>query len=138
MKCFSPQNEVDFHNYAYTPFQNEALIYGLYNGSIKVFQEVLQTWDGYQHFVPKIETYMQQIGEIGRKENTPNKPNHGYNVLNHGDFHLRNSLIKLNSQKKLQQFCFVRTFFELFCITITNWFLNCRLITNCVSMVVLR
>lgn len=110
---FPLQNEVDFHNYKYSVYENEALIYGLYSSSVKVFQEVLETWDGYQEYIPKIQTFMQQIGEIGRKSQTANKPNNGYNVLNHGDFHLRNILVKLDSQNRLQQFNFVRSIISI-------------------------
>lgn len=79
---------------------------------MKVFQEVLETWDGFQHYIPKIDMFMKHVGEIGRKCQASNEPNQGYNVLNHGDFHTRNILIKRNSDKKLEQFNFVRIFLE--------------------------
>lgn len=98
---------MDFHDYNYTAYENEQIFYKLFGNSVSVFMEVLETWDGYQEFIPKIEKYMEQIGEIGQKVYTVNETNNGYNVLNHGDFHTRNILIKLNSEKRLQQFCFV-------------------------------
>ncbi|KAJ6632788.1 hypothetical protein Bhyg_15948 [Pseudolycoriella hygida] len=103
----SEMDGIDFSEYSYSTYQNEALIYGLYSQPVKVFNEVLKTWDGYQHFIPKIEAYMEQIGEIGRKSQTPNKPGIGYNVLNHGDLHIRNILVKFNSQQRLQLFTFI-------------------------------
>lgn len=108
------QNEIDLNCYSYSIYENEALIYGLYRKHIKTFQEVLETWDGFQDYVPKIELFMNEIGHIGRKAHSANKKGNGYNVLNHGDFHSRNILVKLNSQKKLQQFYFVRAFIKSF------------------------
>lgn len=126
---------MDFHDYNYTVYENEAILYKLYNHSVKTFQEVLETWDGYQEFIPKIETYMHQIGEIGRKSHTVNKANYGYNVLNHGDFHTGNILVSLNSEKRLQQFCFVTVRIRLSCTTQQQIiFLNCRLITSYLSI----
>lgn len=115
LRFFILQNEVDFHDYNYTIYENEVLIHTLYDHSIKVFQEVLETWDGYQQYIPKIEAYMKRIGEIGRKSQTANKPDNGYNILNHGDFHMLNSLVKLDEQKNLQDFYFVRKVFDFFC-----------------------
>lgn len=57
---------------------------------------------------------MKQIGEIGRKSQTPNERGNGYNVLNHGDFHRLNTLVKFNEQKRLQDFYFVGIFFIFF------------------------
>ncbi len=99
-------------NYKYTFYENEPLIHGLYDDSIKVFQEVLETWDGYQEYIPRLDMFMKQVGDIGRKSHSANKPNIGYNVLNHGDFHLRNTLVQLTSNMKLQEFRFVRKRFE--------------------------
>lgn len=45
---FTLQNEVDFQSYDYSIYENEALLHKLYDHSIKLFQEVLETWDGYQ------------------------------------------------------------------------------------------
>lgn len=98
---------MDFHEYNYSPFENMALIDGMHSISVNLFREVLEEWDGYQKYIPKIDKYMKQIGDIGRKCYLPNKPNCGYNVLNHGDFHPRNTLIKLDSDKRLEKFCFV-------------------------------
>lgn len=110
------QNEMDFHDYKFTAYENEDLFYKLYSNSVNVFLEVLRTWeDDYQEFIPKIERYMERIGEIGRKSHTVNDTNYGYNVLNHGDFHLRNILVKLNSEKRVQQFRLVIICLRLCC-----------------------
>ncbi|XP_037030046.1 uncharacterized protein LOC119069927 [Bradysia coprophila] len=111
----SGTNQMDFHDYKFTAYENEDIFYKLYNTSVNVFKEVLETWDGYQEFIPKIERYMEQIGEIGRKSHSINKANYGYNVLNHGDFHTRNLLVKLNSKQNLQQFCLIDYQLSIYC-----------------------
>lgn len=77
---------------------------------LQPFQEVLETWDGCQHFIPKIDHLIQNIAEIGHDCYTANKTGKGYNVLNHGDFHLRNTMAKLNSENRLDNFYFVRRY----------------------------
>lgn len=109
------QKELDLTNYNYSVYENELLINTLFKETVKTFQEVLKTWEGYQDYIPKIEQFMKDVGEIGRKSQTANRPNEGYNVLNHGDFHIRNTLVKFDAEKNLEDFYFVRTFF-MFCI----------------------
>lgn len=58
---------------------------------------------------------MDHVGEIGRSSYARNKPCDGYNVLNHGDFHTRNTVMKFNSAKRLEQFYFVGEVYS-FCV----------------------
>lgn len=79
----------------------------MFEDSFKAFIEVLSTWEGFEDFVPKIKNLAKNIREYGQKAYIPNKPGHGYNVLNHGDFHLRNILLKINPEKVIDEFRFV-------------------------------
>lgn len=74
---------------------------------LQPFREVLETWDGFQHFIPKIDSLIQNIGEIGCNCYTANKYGTGYNVLNHGDFHTQNTMMKLSPENRLENFYFV-------------------------------
>ena len=78
-----------------------------FQDSLIVFKDVLKTWEDCENFLPKLEYLMKHLGDIGQKSYTPNKPGHGYNVLNHGDFHSRNILIKNNASSRIEKFLFV-------------------------------
>jgi hypothetical protein len=57
--------------------------------------------------LPKLDNLIKNIGEIGKKCYSPNKRGSGFNVLNHGDLHLRNILIKANDDNRIERFNFV-------------------------------
>lgn len=98
----------DFIDYNYSIYQTESVINAFFLDTLKAFKETLETWEGYVGYIPKLEYLMGHIGEIGKKCYLPNKPGEGFNVLNHGDFHLRNILTLNDSAKRLKTFKFVR------------------------------
>jgi len=101
------QNTEDFSDFNYTIYQNEAVTKGFFEDSVAVFIEVLQTWEGFEDLTEKFELWKHQITAIGRRSYTANKPGSGYNVLNHGDFHTRNILMKPNEDNKQSSISFV-------------------------------
>lgn len=78
-----------------------------FEDTLIVFKGVLETWEGCESFLPKLDYLMKHLGDIGQKSYTPNKPGNGYNVLNHGDFHSRNILLKHNAASQIEKFLFV-------------------------------
>lgn len=73
----------------------------------------METWEGFEHVLPKLDYLIENLADVGRKLYAPNKSGHGYNVLNHGDFHLRNMVLKFDENHKIQDMRFVSGFFYL-------------------------
>lgn len=83
-----------------------------FNDTLYAFKEVLAAWGKeYEVFLPKMDLLIENLGAMGRKSYTANKPGHGYNVLNHGDFHSRNVIARNNADNRLDGFYFVGNFF---------------------------
>jgi hypothetical protein len=75
---------------------------------MQAFIEVVKTWNGFEDYIPKLISFCENLGELGRKCYRANEKQ-GYNVLNHGDFHLRNLLARNNQENRLESFRVVRT-----------------------------
>ena len=67
----------------------------------------LKTWPGYEIYVPKLQRMIDNMYTVGRRMYTANKKGFGYNVLNHGDFHMKNILVSKNEDQKLKDLYFV-------------------------------
>lgn len=74
------------------------------------FREALEEWEDCEKYYGKIDWLIENVADVGKKCYIPNKPGHGYNVLNHGDFHLKNMLMKMNSDQHIEDFCFASIF----------------------------
>lgn len=69
-----------------------------------------------EKYVEKIEYLIDNIARIGTKFYSGSKPHQGYNVLNHGDCHLGNMMLKYDKSGRIEDVCFVSFHFW--------WFLN--------------
>ena len=78
-----------------------------FRDGIRVFREIVEEWEGYEEYLPKLDNLIANIGEIGSKCYVPNRTECGFNVLNHGDFHLRNIIVKANEEHRIEHFYFV-------------------------------
>lgn len=107
---FQLQNEIDFTKFNYTIYKSEQILEHFFRDAIKTYREVVSEWEGFEQYLPKIDHLIKNIGAIGKKSYTPNSKGCGLNVLNHGDFHLRNILIKDSSEQKIENFSFVIIF----------------------------
>lgn len=105
------QNDHDFEKYSYNIYENQAVIDMFFAETLRAFREVVSTWDEFQNHLDRINKFIDNFCAIGSKCYVPNKPGNGYNILNHGDFHLRNLLVKFNEEsQRLEKFLFVRSF----------------------------
>lgn len=69
----------------------------LFKDNIHLFVKELKTWGpDYQIYYEKLDKIKDQIVKLGDHLFVKNEPDKGYNVLNHGDFHTRNMLVKWN------------------------------------------
>lgn len=64
------------------------------NEPIDVLCDVLTSWGGLDEYVVKLKEFREKYIEMGKRLYEPD-PN-GFNVLNHGDFHIKNLLFKMN------------------------------------------
>ena len=60
--------------------------------NMQIFHEVLSTWQGYEKYVAKFEHLQRLFMQRGTSIFKPSE--NGFNVLNHGDFHYNNFLVK--------------------------------------------
>ncbi|CAO1300838.1 unnamed protein product [Diamesa serratosioi] len=104
---FAEHNNVDFTNYNYSIYHSEMILKTCIEEAICVFREVMEEWVGCEKYYSKIDWLLENVADVGKKCYIPNKPGHGYNVLNHGDFHLKNILMKKNSDTHIEDFCFI-------------------------------
>lgn len=91
----------------------------------------MKTWEGFEKFIPKLDYFAKNIAAIGKKCYEPNKAGSGFNVLNHGDFHLRNTLLKMNSDDRIESFRFVSSFKTLRSANIFHLFFLDRFSIKC-------
>lgn len=59
---------------------------------LQVFTEVLESWEGYEEYAEKLKIFRETFIAKGKQLYQPVA--NGYNVLNHGDFHVKNLLFK--------------------------------------------
>ena len=78
----------------------------IFGDSIELFTEEVKTWPGYEKYVPKLENLRRTFREKGIKTYSPNKAGFGYNVLNHGDFHIKNLMFQ-EDEDEGSEFIFV-------------------------------
>lgn len=97
----------DFTHYKYCGFQSKNLVDLFFRNSVEIFQEVLSTWEGCDEYLEKLDNLKEHLSEIGSSCYAANHPQRGYNVLNHGDFHLRNILVKTDKQNRWDRLSFV-------------------------------
>jgi ASC-1-like (ASCH) protein len=103
----SSQGEINLSNYDWGIFDSEKIVVDLFKDAFEAFTQVLATWEGFEDILPKVLRFEKSIQSIGKKCYTANEPGHGYNVLNHADFHPRNTLMKMNAENRVESFYFV-------------------------------
>lgn len=70
--------------------------------SVEAFTEVLADWGGYDDYVDRLKTYRENLIDLGKRLYEPDV--NGYNVLNHGDFHVKNLLFQKSDDDKIREF----------------------------------
>lgn len=99
--------KIDAASFNENLFQNKVVAEMLFGDSLDAFIAVSKEWDEFSKFIPKLEKFRQNyLEQTLTKTYTANSADAGYNVLNHGDFHLRNMLFKTN-EARIEDFRFV-------------------------------
>ncbi|CAO1433051.1 unnamed protein product [Diamesa tonsa] len=82
------EKKADYSSFKYSIFHlGESLtVQSFFHESIDTFIEAIAEWPGYESYVPKLKEFRKTFYEIGKQVYTPA----AHNVLNHGDFHIKN------------------------------------------------
>lgn len=98
------ETKVDYSNFNFSVFHLEdALIREKFLfESIDTFCNVLTSWGGYDNYVDKLKLFRENLVEMGKRLYEPD--DNGYNVLNHGDFHIKNLLFKKGDNDEIEDF----------------------------------
>lgn len=108
--------------------QSESIA-AFYDEGLEMFTKVVQTWKGFESFVPFLKQFSNTYFEKMLKVYTPNQADCGYNVLNHGDLHIKNMQFK-RSEGKIEDLYFVSSFKNVSIFITLDYF---RLTTNYAS-----
>ena len=79
-----------------------------------LFADEVETWPGYEEYVPRLRKFNANFMDRAAQCYKLNKPSDGYNVLNHGDFHIKNLLFKHSAEEKLEDMYFVSKTIKIF------------------------
>jgi thiamine kinase-like enzyme len=75
--------------------------------NVNLFIDEIKTWEGFEMIAEKMEVFVGKFETRGEKVYTANGSSEGFNVLNHGDFHINNMVFKKDSDGKLSDVLFV-------------------------------
>lgn len=76
--------------------------------NMSLFIDEMKSLEGFEIVIEKMENLMTKFEDLGKKVYQPNALGGGFNVLNHGDFHVNNMVFKKDSSGKLSDVLFVR------------------------------
>lgn len=89
-------------------FQNPQMAEIIFDPNLAAFIDVAKEWEGFEKFIPQLESFKRTYLSKALKVYTPNRIGLGYNVLNHADLHLKNTLFKKSADGAIEDFYFVR------------------------------
>uniref|UniRef100_A0A1L8DZ13 Putative ecdysteroid kinase n=1 Tax=Nyssomyia neivai TaxID=330878 RepID=A0A1L8DZ13_9DIPT len=75
----------------------------------------IKEWPGFEEVAEKMEKVGPVFLKKLRKSYIANKPNNGYNVLNHGDFHIKNLLFRNDENDDIQDISFIDFQISVWC-----------------------
>lgn len=106
----------DFSDFNYTFFKDNEMLLKTFERTLSFFPDILKEWgEDWKDFVPAMEKYVSTFADKARKSYSMNPSDSGYNVLNHGDFHIRNLLFTKHEDDKIDDVKFVS--FKLYSIS---------------------
>lgn len=93
------ERDEDFRSFEFSMFgiEDSFLLEKFFYEPLDTFTEVLESWGGYDDCIEKLKVFRENFIGKGKELYKPNK--NGYNVLNHGDFHIKNLLFKKKGEK---------------------------------------
>lgn len=101
------EQKLDYSDFTMNIFQNPKMVEMMFNQTLEGFVAAAKNWDGFEGFIPHLETFKTNFLSRCLRTYTPNRSD-GYNVLNHADFHRKNLLFQRNAYEAIKDFLFVR------------------------------
>lgn len=99
---------MDFKGFDFS-IHKDPMMQGFIDQAFVAFVENAKAWDGYdEKFIRKLEAFRARYASQTVETYSVNKREFGINVLNHGDFHLKNMLFKRSEEGVVDDFYFVR------------------------------
>jgi hypothetical protein len=76
-----------------------------FDDSFKLFLDEIKAWDGFEKYVPKFEALFENY--IDKLAGVYGLSSSGYNVLAHGDLHIKNLMYKKDKEGDIEDVIFV-------------------------------
>lgn len=101
------QNAVDLDRFKNSMFHmEEPLIRDTFlTEPVDVLCDVMESWGGMDEYVVRLRRFREKLIAFGQR--LYQTDSNGYNVLNHGDFHIKNLLFKRNDEGVIEDFYFL-------------------------------
>ncbi|KAG5668108.1 hypothetical protein PVAND_016061 [Polypedilum vanderplanki] len=96
------EDKIDSSTFNSSLYANKAIAETMFNETLEVFIEKVESWKGFEKFLEPLKNYRKNYMERGLKSYTPSSGPFSFNVLNHGDFHLKIFCIKSMTKEKLK------------------------------------
>ncbi|CRL06669.1 CLUMA_CG019570, isoform A [Clunio marinus] len=75
--------------------------------NMSLFVDEIKTWEGFDMITEKVTKLIDKFEASGNQIYQTNAAGEGFNVLNHGDFHINNMVFKKDSEGKLSDVLFL-------------------------------
>ncbi|XP_070509090.1 uncharacterized protein [Chironomus tepperi] len=90
------ENKIDATPFDTCIFKFENMVEMMFADSFELLTEEMSKWGGYERYIEAIQKFKTCFLEKALKTYSPNTGPGAFNVLNHGDFHYKNMLYKMN------------------------------------------
>ena len=98
-------------------FKVEPICNMIYGNSYDTLIGLMSKWEGFEEFIEPLKKLRQSYMEKSAKSYTPSTASGAFNVLNHGDFHFKNMLYKMDKEGgKVEDFVMVCSQFVILLI----------------------
>ncbi|KAG5669178.1 hypothetical protein PVAND_017072 [Polypedilum vanderplanki] len=89
-------------------YKREDVINGMFGQSIDFAIATFSSWEGFEQYVQPLMKFKENFIEKSKKSYSPANGPNAFNVLNHGDFHIRNLLYKMKPEGQgIEDFVFL-------------------------------
>ncbi|CAG9805057.1 unnamed protein product [Chironomus riparius] len=92
------EQKIDASRFDACIFKVELFANMIYGYSYDILLKLMSNWEGFEEFIEPIKKMRANLHAKVCKIFTPNEGNGAFNVLNHGDFHFKNILYKMDKK----------------------------------------
>lgn len=97
----NPKFDDEFDKYRYNMFNGVIgdEIITFFKVNMEIFSNEVKKWKDFSDYHENVEDFRHNLVKRGVHAYTPNPKNFGYNVLNHGDLHVKNLMMRLENER---------------------------------------